>query len=73
MFEFEKICTILTAKNCERCKFAKTESEWIAEKNKAKQRLEEMGLECVIVVKGHDAIVTTRKVEILDDNERGRK
>lgn len=42
----------------------------MAGQDRTKQRLEKMGLEAVIIGKGHDAIVTTQKVEVKDNAER---
>ena len=70
IFIFNDICTALTVKKCEGCKFRKSETDWLAGQDRAKQRLEAMGLEAVIVGKGHDAIVTTQKVEVKDNAER---
>lgn len=70
IFVFNDICTALTVRKCEGCKFAKSEMEWLTGQNEAARRLEEKGLEAIIVGKGRDAIVTTRKVEVWDDAER---
>lgn len=70
IFIFDDICTALTVKKCEGCKFRKSETDWLAGQDRAKQRLEKMGLEAVIIGKGHDAIVTTQKVEVKDNAER---
>lgn len=67
IFQYQDGCTALTVKKCDGCKFAKSESEYYAAQVKAKQRLDEMGLEPIIVGKGHDAILTTRKVEVNDN------
>lgn len=63
MFDFEKICTILTAKKCEGCKFRKTEKEFETARLEAEKTLVTKGPESVAVGKGLDAIITTRKVE----------
>lgn len=70
IFIFDDICTALTVKKCEGCKFKKSEGEWLAGQDRTKQRLEKMGLEAVIIGKGHDAIVTTQKIEVKDNAER---
>lgn len=63
VFIFNEMCTILTKKNCDNCKFRKTEAEWNAAQERSKRRLESLGLEAVIVGKGHDAYVTTRRID----------
>ena len=69
VFEIYGACTILEMKRCAKCKFVKTEKEYFAAQSAAKQRLENLGLEAVIMGKGHDAIMTTRPIE--NKNERG--
>ena len=64
IYKFQDICTALTVRKCEGCKFRKTESEFISGQNKAAQRLKSLGLEPVIVGKGHNAIMTTRPIDI---------
>lgn len=69
VFEIYDACTILETKRCAKCKFVKTEKEYFATQSAAKQRLENLGLEAVVMGKGHDAIMTTRPIETKD--ERG--
>ena len=66
VFRFNGMCTILTKKDCDNCKFRKDETAWNEGQERSKRRLESLGLEAVIIGKGHDAYVTTRRI---DDDE----
>lgn len=69
VFIFNGMCTILTKKNCETCKFRKTEAEWNDAQERSKRRLASLGLEAVVVGKGHDAYVTTRRIPSDDEED----
>ena len=62
-----KGCGILTVDKCpENCSFCKTKDEYINSRYEAEEKLQNKGLEPVIVEKGCHKFVTVRKIKPSD-------
>lgn len=57
------MCNALEVKQCEGCKFRKTQIEFLLAQADAEQHLKDNGLAAVRVGTGRDAIITTRAGE----------
>lgn len=62
MFDYESVCAVLTVRQCEGCKFAKSESEYVNAQARSDAILRMKGLQRVVIGKGANAIMSTEKI-----------